>query len=198
MTVAQAIQIIRDRIHRDYPSADTSTLPAYVQANFGMAVNTVLGELLRSGGYQFPGGMLKPYVVDVKWDEQRRRHYFDMPIGVPLFNGDAAVAGIHAVGDESFEWIPLLQGQESRSPSLEFYGRPFWRQEAQRVYAQYVDSVTKQAVAKLLPYVGDIEPDDNIPMPAEGEGRVMELVAQWFIGKKQLPQDQTADNNDQK
>jgi len=198
MTIAQAVQIIRERLHRDYPSADTGTLPAYVQANFGMAVHSVLGEMIRAGGYEIPGAMLKPYIVDLEWDDTRNRHYFDLPVNVPAFNGDAAVAGVHALGDEANEWVPLPQGHESRSPSMGLYGRPAWRQEGQRVYAKYLDSVVGRAVVKVLAFSGDLGVDDNLPMPAEAEVRVMELVVSWFMGKKQLPQDRTADNNDQK
>ena len=144
MRLDQAIAIIRDAIHRDHPSQDTATLPAYVQAYLGVAASQVVGQMVIKAAmsgvrYDIPGGMLKPYIVAVGLDEERRAYYSEIPVAVSAMYGDAAVQGIHPRGNEAGEFVIMKQGQESRSPSFSFYGVP----DGGRSAGEYITPISR-------------------------------------------------------
>jgi hypothetical protein len=196
LSVREVIDVIKDRLTRENISADTRPLPAFVRKYLGVACNTAIANYLkdpRRRALDLPGQLYRAHEVAVGYDETRRRHYIDLPSGVPILDGDHAIQ-ILGRGNDEFEVSVLRPGDPSRNEDLAFYGTPFARIEHRRAWLLHFDATVEHLVVNMVTFAGDLALDDLLPVPAEVEGAVLDIVVAWFTGKLQMPPDVLVDN----
>lgn len=197
MTVREAAELVRDVLTREGVGPETRPLLAFVRKALGAAANQAVAEYVadpRRPSLQLPGSLRKPHEVEVQYDERRKEHYFQMPKGVPILDGDQAIQ-INAVANPDYEVSILRPGDASRIDDLRLYGAPFARVEGTRVSLMFFDATAEHLLVHMVTFAGDLGWDDDLPVPAEVEMRVIGIVADWFSGKRQAPPDVRVDNS---
>lgn len=93
--------------------------------------------------------------------------------------------------------IPMGQGDESMDEYYKCYKKNISYQiEGQRVWYWNMNRNIEGARAKYLVHLSELEDEDEVLLPSDGEVKVVEMMHGWLSGEKEAPKDYTVDGKD--
>ena len=167
------------------------------------ATNKVLRDLIYSNKSQgietIPYQCFREYVLPVQLDTLRNKYYAVLPIRTleSLLNN----MGIYHVApatniDELI--VPLDSGFNSMFKGLDaFYleGKLGYIPQKDRIYLQGGEFDSSYEVyVRLIPDATSLDPDDEVPAPADLEINIIQLALQTLSVQMQVPRDNQNDN----
>ncbi len=132
--------------------------------------------------------------IAVSKDTSRKQFYSDLPKRVlSLPKGRALEMNTNC----NKRIIPLGQGDDA----MEEYYACFksvisYQLEGQRVWYYGMPPLVQSVRAKYLVHLADLDDDDEVLLPSDGEVKVMDLMYAWLSGEKEAPKDYKTDGKD--
>lgn len=203
-TKGQLTAQVMDRVQNQI-NLDNATRKAYVKKYLGACVNYLNTKQyyaqqkdpdgLAEFDSQFVGAMEE---VDVNMDEMRNQFYITIP-GIRaayIFGKDIIYIG--PAMNQANGYIPVQQNQyRVTARSLGSSSRRYYMIEngTTAFLFNHPSSVSKLYVKRLW-NVDEIQDSDPLPITTDQELPLLEMMVQFFLGKRQLPQDTVNNNKD--
>lgn len=201
-TKAEIVALIRERAYRD-ANQDNAKVKPYTAAYLAAAVNYALTKQYytdyRDGGEKdLPGLFNAVYVdIDVEWDPIRKLHYFLYPSRLVAMGRDRGVPFIGPTADETKNYPIVAQSQASAAGRyMPYSNRSFAQLENDRVILKNHNAIVDKVTMKVIGNVMDLDDDDPVPIPAGLEVEVIQICADFLLGRRQLPQDTINDGKE--
>lgn len=166
------------------------------------ATNKVLRDLIyanKSQGVEtIPYECFREYVLPVKLDNLRNKWYATLPIRTleSLFN-NMGIYHVAPAADIDDLMVPLDSGFNSMFRGLDaFYleGKLGYIPQKDRIYLQGGDfNEDFEVYVRLIPDATSLQPDDQVPAPADLEIDIIQLALQLLSVQIQIPRDNQND-----
>lgn len=130
--------------------------------------------------------------VAVVYDDVSERQYIVMPAKiVNLPNG----RGVKFIGPSAGKsYIPITQNQVTDSvDALKYSSEIFYQLEMNKAYFYNKPTSPNKLTVKQLGSVDDLDDNEEVPLPGGMEWEVINIMVEFFLGKRQLPEDTVND-----
>lgn len=138
------------------------------------------------------GNWVAEYKGEVKWDEQYKRYYTDLPVSVISLPKDQGVYLVHYVGSPEEAFIPTSVGfLSSRRNNLaqRLEGKMgYVLIEDRLVYIQEMNTDC-DLVMYLIPNHSDLDEDDYFPIDDSAISDILKMAVEIYGMQKGIPQD---------
>jgi len=189
------VSLAREKAYR-YANQENAKAKPYAEAYLTAAVNYVLTkqyylDLKEEGDKDMNGLFLAVHEqVDVQWNSTRKKHYIDLPAKVLALPKDRGLPYIGPTGNETIQYPIVGQSGVSMSGKyFEYSTSSFVQIEGSKAILHNHNDIVKQVMVKMIQDASALSDDDELPLPAGAEIEVINLVGDFLIGRRQLPQD---------
>lgn len=166
------------------------------------AINFVLTEQYwlnaRDGDRSFAGDFIATYPnVEIKYDDDRDLRYITLPertVALPKDMGISAISPMR--GDMSFARTTAAGGAHNSYYSKHVPGTAFWWREGQKVFFRNIPDIMTKVLVRVISSGDQVNDDDPLPIPAGMEMKVVQVLREFFVGQRQLPEDMINNNAD--
>lgn len=201
-TKAELIALCNKAIHKQ-ATVDKTIFDAYINRYLAAAVNYVnvaqyYLDIQAEGIRAFNGAFYAVYEnVPVQWNDQRKKHYIDLPAKLLPLPLDRAIPYLGPMVEENNQFVLVSQNDVFHSGKyFEFTNDVFGVVEGMRVILHKIPSAVDKVLLKMVVSIDDIADDDYVGIPAGKEIEVINLVVQFFTGVRALPENKLNDNRD--
>lgn len=203
ITKRNVADIIRSDMSGGMPSDDSKFRRPMIYKRTELVLNTLMMiyfiEGKKEGDRNVDGVFVVPFPeVDVKYDATRDEKYSDLPGRIVSLPGGRGIKNVTLPQEKGTPFIAMANGQAEMMSQLEagnLGGKKSYYPEQNRIYYKNVgDEITKVFI-RMLVSVEDLQPDEPIPIPAAYEDKLIEMVKERMMLKKDTPEDKYNDNN---
>lgn len=196
MTKGEIVGAAYVKLTSGYPSTDNSTWWDDVDLLFAPAVNYVLiGDYFMSKRDEGEEKIIQPLFlqtfknVAIIYDNDRRAYKSSLPKPPMSMPKNRAVPYVGTLGGNQF--IPI----EQSGGHMQQYFSGFktdqcsYQLEGMEVIYHNIDPLLEKVMIKQIVSARSIQNDEEVLLPDGGELTVMDLMIDFFLGKKELPKD---------
>lgn len=186
-------------------SLDNQIFPSYINAYAAAAINYALIKQYYIDYKEYNGfadinpAFLGIYEdVEVQFNERRKKYYLTMPSRLVPMDIHKSVPYIGPMHNEANEFIWITQqdlfnlGNDLTLVTNDV----FCMLEGMTVILINLPDAVKTVLIKKLVTMMDLKDDDYVPIPAGMEIDVINMIVEFFIGVRKLPEDKKPDNRD--
>lgn len=180
---------------------DRAVFDAYIDRYIAAAVNFVVlkqyyVDYNSEGFAEINGALLGIFEdVPVQYNEKRKKHFVELPTRLMPIPMDRAIPYLGPMDDESNQF--MLYGARdviNISDVINFTDRAVGQVEGNKVYISNLPDSVKTVLIKMLQSISDIGVDDIIGIPAGSEREVVNIVVEFFLGVRRMPENKLNDN----
>lgn len=155
--------------------------------------NNSIGETI------VPYGVLRDYDVETKKDSDRNLLYANLPVrSLETLHNNMGIFQVVPCNDFTAPIIPVPKGWMGLYAGRESYsleGQLAYMPERDKIYIIGADvNEHMKLTITIIPDSTGLAPEDELPLPPEAEGDVIQLALQQLQITIQTPQDLTNDN----
>jgi hypothetical protein len=199
-TKAELISQALLKLSGGQPTSDMDVRWGEAETYLAYAVNYVMtgsywADSANEGEKTLNPMLLLPFNVPVQYDTERYQKYSTLPkraitlskgraIQVSLLNGRLC--------------IPVTQGNSGLQQYYKCYkSEPSYEVESPtRINWHVIDAIIDTVRVRCMVHVQDLDDDDEVVLPSDGDTKVVDLMVQFLLGQKQLPKDNIEDGKD--
>lgn len=207
LSKAQYIDLIRDNLASDSAELRSRWHPRIVEKYLDIAFDSVLNKnkTVREGLMDEMGmdlwkyaALTKPFYLDFKYDEKRKRYYSELPINILSITNNNGIQMICPVEEEQSAFLPtgvndlfLFSGLDVGQLSGLIY---FTLEGNRRIYySGDINGCWKEVLAKLVLSFSEFDDNDDIDIPNGLNAEIIQMTLMFMKGK--LPEDIVDDSN---
>ena len=191
-------------------SADTNVRREDINAMLAPAINFVILKETRvrkrensqfgwGGNTSMDSEFLATFTLPVKYDDQRGKRYIEPNVKLSPLDSNRGIDTISPIKGE-YDFKRLKNEFEDVGMNHLFPNTTrFWFEYigvSQRIYFKNLPMSVQMLNLRAVAKAGDLNDDDELPLPSGTEIQVLELLTAWFTGQKMMPDDYSADNRD--
>ena len=195
MKKGEVVALAREKAYR-YANQENAKAKPYAEAYLTAAVNYVLTkqyylEYGQGEDKDMNGLFLAVYEsVPILWNDKRKVHYFDMPAKVLALAKDRGIPYIGPQGNEEIQYPIIGQSTSSMAGKyMQYSTSSFVQIEGQKAILKNHNDIVKEVMVKMIQDASMLSEEDELPLPAGSEIEVINLVGDFLLGRRQLPQD---------
>lgn len=201
MKKSELVSLAREKAYR-YANQENAKAKPYAEAYLVAAANYVLTKQYyidyQDGDKDMNGLFLAVYEdVPVLWNSSRKVFYINLPAKVLALPKDRGLPYIGPLGNETLQY-PIV-GQSTISMAghyFEYSTTSFVQIEGEKAILRNHSDIVKSVMVKMIVDVGALGEDDEVPLPAGSEIEVINLIGDFLLGRRQLPQDNLNDERE--
>jgi len=201
MTKAELVSQALIRIEGGAITVDSTVHWGEMETYLCMAVNYVMvgqywAENKAEGGHNINPLLYTVFEnVVIQQDSTTKRYYFNLPKRLITLPKARALEVNTMCGKMCY---PLNQGDNALE---RFYGElkpviSYFPEGQTKVWLYNKPALVSKVRTKQWVHVADLDDDDEVILPSEGDVKVVDLMVDFFMKERQTPQDYTQDNRD--
>lgn len=185
---------------------DAREVMKYIDAARNYLIEKSFNQARNIAEYSLPGEFISIFKnVAVLNDTDRNLKYSDLPARLVTLRGNRGLRQISPMQSESVAFIItqsgsnfIYDGLEAGNPAV--IGTTSWLEKDEatgktRIYHKNIPVEYEKILVKMVASIDDLDENTAIPVPAEAEMELIELVMQAFSEQQDRPQDKVNDNN---
>lgn len=200
LTKGELITLCSKGIHGRM-NLDRAVFNAYIEVYLSAAINFAIMKQYyidyNSEGFAELNGAFIGVFEDVaiQYNEKRKVNFLELPAKLAPIPMDRAIQFVGPMENEANQFKLVSQKELSTLiPRLPFTKKTFATVEGKTLVLRNLPDVVKKALVKMVVSITDLDDDDNVGIPAGGEIEVINIVVEFFLGVRRLPENKLNDN----
>lgn len=200
-TKAELISQALIRIEGGVPTTDSVVKWGECETYLAYSVNYVMtgqywAENKAEGGHNVNPLLYTVFEnIPIQQDATTQRYYFTLPKKLITLPKARALEVNTMCGKMCF---PLTQGDNALE---QYYGClkksiSYYPEGQTKVWLYNVPALVKQVRTKQWVHVGDLDDNDEVILPSDGDVKVVDMMVSFLTGERQMPKDYTQDTKD--
>lgn len=140
-------------------------------------------------GY-FPGLTLS------KDSTKNNRRYITLPKGTIALPRNQGIRFVTDNCENTYKPLSDASMGSIKHYEKQFPGVSFFRLEKRKIYLYNIGPLVESLNLTMIVSVDDLDPTDELPIPAGMEPDAIDIAVQFFTGERQLPSDEKNDKTD--
>ncbi|HRG27394.1 MAG TPA: hypothetical protein PLJ00_05865 [Chitinophagales bacterium] len=187
-------------------TVETQIHPEWAKKVLSASVNYFLharyfNSMKEDGARDIEPSLLYRYVATPEYDKVTDRHYIDLPVKMNKMIKDRQLQfvgpkkGMH----NAYVQMKGISDEKTLTPTLlALTNQVFFRAEgAGKVVFRNLEGGVCEVLMLYVPDIDDLSDTDEVPVPSEFEADVIKIAREFITGKRQIPDDKLADNNEE-
>ena len=200
-TKAELISQALIKVEAGHPTTDSAIRWGECETYLAYSVNYLMvgqywAENRSEGGHNINPLLYTIFEnVAIQQDTPTGRYYFNLPKKLITLPKARALEVNTMCGKKCY---PLTQGDDALE---QFYGPlkttiSYYPEGPTKVWLYNKPALVKAIRTKQWVHVGDMDDTDEVILPSDGDSKVVDMMVQFLLGERQLPQDYTQDTKD--
>jgi hypothetical protein len=203
LTKEQISVLIADLVGGGDQPQNSKFHPSNIAKLVEVAYNTVIAidynQARNEGDHNINGDFYKTFEdVPVLFNKSRNEYYSEIPCNFISLRNDRGIGMISEMQNQANAFFPvsansgaIWEGLEADSECL----RPEFYVDGERVYYKRIPKSVEKVLMRIVSCIDNLEDDEKIPVPAQYEDELLNLVIAKLELEEQSIQDKYNDTN---
>ena len=187
-------------------TVETSIHPEWAKLVLSAAVSSFItaryyNSLKEGEGKDIEPSLLYRCIGTPQYDTVTKRYYIELEVGFLKMVKDRAIqyCGPKVGQENNYVQMKGMSDESALSPNvMQMTNKVFYRAEGSRkIVFKNLEGGVCELLLLYVPNIDDLSDDDEVPVPSEFESEVIKICREFITGKKQLPDDKLADDNEE-
>lgn len=197
------VELALQKAHGGVPNSDTARvvrredINAYLSAAVNFAILKQYYTIKKAEGTsEIPDSFIATYDLEVAYNKKKELHFVKIPIPILGMAKNRALRSVSSMSGENFVQTSFVSYTHDKYYVGSTGSIVLFYLEGNIIYFRNFPSIVKEVTTRVIVSAGDIGDEDEVPVPAEMEAEVIDLLVQFFTGTRQLPNMITNNNRD--
>jgi hypothetical protein len=197
------IELALQKTHGGVPNSDTGRVVRRedINAYLSAAVNYAILQQYyitkkEEGVSEIPDSFVATYELRTAYDTKREQNYVTIPVPVLGMAKNRALRTVTSLSGENFVETSFTSQSHDRYYKGSTDSVILFALDGQRVYFRNLPNIVEEVLVRVIASAGDLKDEDQVPVPAEMEVTVINLLVEFFVGTRQLPNMISNNNRD--
>ena len=202
MIKGQVKELVLERLEKQ-ATLDSTLFKEYIEIYMNAAITDAFyksfAEAYKSDLVYVPGAFVYTTPnVPVSFDTDRNKMYLELPARPMTLPNNAGIIYVGPNWNEEEYYVILDQTSAGRLTETELImsSRVFGVLEGVKIYFLNLHRAQQTLMVKVVSSVSFYEDEDELPIPAGYEKAVIDACVDFFLGKKQIPEEKINDNRE--
>jgi len=164
-------------------------------------ITTDFNQHRNENSYDINGDFITPFNnVPVKEDEEREEKFSELPARIISLPDNRGIRQVSETKGQKNPFYKMPNGMVGTFGNLEaggLGGGTGYYIERDRIYYVNIGDQVENVLIKMIASVDDLDEDDPIPVPAQFEKPLIDMVKEMMDEKKNTTEDDRNDSNNQ-